>query len=92
MVRPVMDGAFLVCCGTDDVGAVGVVVECVGRYPCKMSEPIPLSPTLRVQLVRIVVGNVLCQSLDVVFEGFSGESGRLRMIQWETRRWDSVSG
>ena len=33
MVRPVVDGAFVVCFATDDIFTVSVVVEDLGGYP-----------------------------------------------------------
>lgn len=45
-----------------------------------MSEPVPLRPTLSVQLVFVIVCNILGQSLDLVFEAFSGKSWNFRMI------------
>ena len=58
VVRPVVDGAFVVCTGSDDVGAVGIVVEGVCWYPGEMSESVPLGSTLGVQFVGVVVGDV----------------------------------
>lgn len=49
-----------------------------------MSESVPLGPALRVQLVCIVVGYVLKQGLDIVFEGLAREERCLWMVQWET--------
>ena len=48
VVGPVVNGAFVVGSGTDNVGAVGVVIEGVGGDPGEMSESVPLSAALRI--------------------------------------------
>lgn len=85
MIGPVVDGGLVVRGWTDDVRGMGVVVESVGWHPGAASEAIPLSAALCIELVCIIVGNVLCQSLDLVLEMFSGESRDFGMVQWETR-------
>ena len=45
-----------------------------------MPEPVPLCPTLSVQLVFLIISNILGQSLDLVFEAFSGESWNFWMV------------
>ena len=49
-----------------------------------MPEPIPLSPALRVQCVKIVVSNILSQSLNLMLKAFAGECWDFGMIQGET--------
>ena len=44
-----------------------------------MSETVPLGSALSIQLISIIVGNVFGQSLDLMFEAFSGETGNFRM-------------
>jgi len=50
-----------------------------------MSETIPLCPALRVEMIYIVVGNVLCQGLDLVLEALSSESRRFWVVQGPTK-------
>ena len=38
---------------------MSIIVEGVSWYPREMSETIPLSSALRIQLPRIIIGNVL---------------------------------
>ena len=46
-----------------------------------VSESIPLCPALRIEVVYIIVGYVLRQSLDLVFEALASESRGFWMIQ-----------
>lgn len=85
MIGPVVDGALVVRGWTNNIRGLGVVVETVGRYPGDVSEAIPLGAALCIELVCIIVGNVLCESLDLVLESFSGESRDFRVIQRKTR-------
>ena len=50
-----------------------------------MSETIPLCPALRVEMIYIVIGNVLCQGLDLVLETLSSESRCFWVIQRPTK-------
>ena len=86
VIRPVMNGAFmLVCCRPNDIRSVSIIVEHIGRQPSKMSESIPLRATLRIQFVRIIVGHILCQCLDVMLEDFSMERRCLWMVEGKAR-------
>ena len=50
-----------------------------------VSETIPLCPALRVEMIYIVVGNVLCQGFDLVLEALSSESRRFWVVQGPTK-------
>ena len=39
-----------------------------------MAEAVPLGPALGVEVVEVVVGDILSQGLDLVYEGFAAES------------------
>ena len=46
-----------------------------------VSESIPLSPTLSIEMIYIVVGNILSQRLDLVFEALAGKGWSLGVVQ-----------
>jgi hypothetical protein len=52
MGGPVVDTAFVVCIGTDDIRAFGPVVEGLSRYVGEVPETIPLCATLGLERVR----------------------------------------
>jgi hypothetical protein len=49
-----------------------------------MAEAIPLSATLSVERVAVVVGNILGEGLVTMLEGFATERGFLRHIERKT--------
>ena len=48
-----------------------------------MSKAIPLRAALRIQGPQIVVGNILCQGLNLVNKAFAGKGRSPRVIQWQ---------
>jgi len=59
VIGPVVDGTLVVRCWTNDVRAMGIVIERLGRYPGEVPEAIPLGAALRIKLVCIIVGDIL---------------------------------
>lgn len=49
-----------------------------------MSESVPLGPTLRVQVVDIIIRKVLEKNLDLMFEGLSIKGWLIGHVQWKT--------
>lgn len=86
MLSPVVNGALVVCRWSGDVRTFGAIVKRSGGDMGKVTEPVPLSSGLRVQVVQIIVCNTFGQSLDLVFERLTAErwlpgtfKGRLNM-------------
>lgn len=48
-----------------------------------MTEAVPLSPRLSVQLIFVVVGKALDQGLDFMFELLTTEGRYFRRVQWQ---------
>jgi hypothetical protein len=48
-----------------------------------MSKAIPLSTTLRIKSIFVVVGHVLHKRLDLMLKGFSTEAGNFWDVQWQ---------
>lgn len=64
MGGPVVDTAFVVCIGTDDIRAFGPVVKGLSRYVGEVPETIPLCAALGLERVReIGLGQNSCWPL-----------------------------
>lgn len=54
-----------------------------------MAESVPLRPTLRIQIIYVIVRNSLCKNFDLMLENFTGERRLGRDIQRKVR-WNNV--
>lgn len=52
-----------------------------------MAEAIPLSATLSVERVAVVIGDILGDGLVAMLEGFAIERGFLRHVERKTIEW-----
>lgn len=48
-----------------------------------MSKAIPLSATLRIESIFVIVGYVLHKRLDLMLKGFPTKSGHFGDVQWQ---------
>lgn len=80
---PMMDRAFVVRRGSDDVRAFGAVVKGACRDVREMPETVPLRSGLRVEMIQIVVGDAFGQGLDLVLESFAAECWLVGNVQGE---------
>jgi hypothetical protein len=59
----------------------------IGVVETYMSETIPLSPTLSVQSIGIIICYILHERLDLMLERLSSKCRRLRDIHRQTSMW-----
>lgn len=74
-----------------DMFAFGSIIECLSRHMGYMSESIPLSSALCIELIHVIISYAFDQWLDFVLECLSGEGGNFWDIQWQVES-DNLSG
>ena len=58
---------------TNNIFSMRIVVKAPTRYVGEVPEAIPLRAALSIEKVGIIVGDVLCENLDVMLEALSCE-------------------